>query len=183
MLLASHRQIRFTLTRSRSSTRREDSERFRCPRGTREQGGPRRRGALLVRGIPATINSTCSSNGERAEKVTNVERAATGRPEEWPADHLNQRAGQFRARAASTSAMTGTTSYQVPITPPSSLVITTVAERGRPPAASGHWLNASGAAAMYSSIDTPVGRTGRFGWLPTSPGCWTLTNIVLRSGV
>lgn len=36
---------------------------------------------------------------------------------------------------------------QVPITPPSFLVTMTVAERGRPPAASGHWLKASGLAA------------------------------------
>lgn len=53
--------------------------------------------------------------------------------------------------------------FQVPITPPSSLVITTVAERGRPPSASGHWLKDSGLAAMYSSMDAPAGKAGRFG--------------------
>src|SRR5687767_284272 len=55
--------------------------------------------------------------------------------------------------------------------PPSSLVMTMHAERGRPPVApSGQELKRFGFAGSF----VPVG---------ASPGCWMPTNIVLSSGV
>ena len=64
---------------------------------------------------------------------------------------------------------------QVPTLPPSSFQTTTVAERGRPPAASGHFENASGSTSGATS--------GLFGWLPYSPGCCTFTKTYFWSGV
>lgn len=61
--------------------------------------------------------------------------------------------------------------HQLPILPPSSLVITTVAERGRPPASSGHLENDSGFSASQRSMDMPSGGVGRLGCSPVSPGC------------
>jgi len=55
------------------------------------------------------------------------------------------------------------TIHQVPTTPPSIRLITTVAARGRPPDASGHFENASGSTAGSTA--------GLRGWLPYSPGC------------
>jgi hypothetical protein len=58
-----------------------------------------------------------------------------------------------------------------PMTPPSVLRITMAAERGRPPAGpSGHAPTARGAAGLLRS-------------LAVSPGCWTLTNMLVPSGV
>src|SRR5690606_21459012 len=51
------------------------------------------------------------------------------------------------------------TESQLPITPPSFLVMMTVDERGSESPPSGQWLS------------------------PSSPGCWMLMNIVLLSGV
>ena len=60
---------------------------------------------------------------------------------------------------------------QLPIGPPSSLVTTTQADRGRPPAApSGHELYCFG----FAGLPSPLGG---------SPGCWMPTNIVFSSGV
>lgn len=58
---------------------------------------------------------------------------------------------------------------QLPITPPSSLRITTVAERGRP--------------APSGQRESFIGSAGSLRSLGDSPGCWMLTNIVRRSGV
>src|SRR5688500_4991344 len=62
---------------------------------------------------------------------------------------------------------------QVPITPPSRLRMTTVAERGRPAGSkSGQLLTARG----LSGVGLPHA-------VVVSPGCWTLTNMVRWSGV
>ena len=66
---------------------------------------------------------------------------------------------------------------QLPISPPSSFVITRHAERGRPPSSpSGHELNAFGLAGSFRT-SLELGRSG------VSPGCWMPTNIVRSSGV
>lgn len=59
---------------------------------------------------------------------------------------------------------------QVPTIPPSLRRITTVAERGRRPLPSGQALTAAGAFGSERSV-------------AGSPGCWTLTNIDVPSGV
>ena len=66
---------------------------------------------------------------------------------------------------------------QLPISPPSSLVITMHAERWRAPSSpSGHELYALGFAGSLRTSDEE-GRSG------VSPGCWMPTNNVFSSGV
>ena len=58
----------------------------------------------------------------------------------------------------------------MPITPPSALVMTIVADRGREPAAAvPDWLAGQLLVAVVA--------------LPFSPGCWMFTNSDLPSGV